>query len=75
MCSGDQQHGFGENRDVCVAWLKGWAVGLEIDHYSCDPLEICGRGKKGDGAFVAFLTGLELASVLLRLSDQVICLR
>ena len=45
------------------------------DHYSCDRLEIHRWGRIGDGAFVAFLTCLELVSVLLRFSEQVIGLR
>lgn len=52
----------------CVVWLKRWEVVLEIHHYNWDPLGLRWQGMKDYGAFVAFLTHVELVSVLLRLN-------
>lgn len=49
-------------------------VRLEMDDYSCDPPETRWREKKVYGAFVAFLSHLELVSVLPGLNEEVICL-
>lgn len=49
-------------------------VRLEMDDYKSEPLETHWQEKKDYGAFVAFLTHLELVSVLLRSNEQVICL-
>ena len=54
-----------------MAWLKGWRIGFEIYHYSCDLF----AGKDRLWCFGAFLAYLKLVSVLLRLNEQVICLR